>query len=271
MSLPPRILCIGTHHKTGTVWMRRVWMQIAEALDIPFVPVHNPARWQKIPDEGRAIVVNWSSLFAPDLFERGDARFLHIIRDPRDVMLSGARYHENSPGAQERFLHSPRADLDGLSYQQHLQSLDRLEDKLEFEMRNQHRRTLEEMRAWPYGHPRSIDLRYEDLIADTDCSLFEGVLRIFGFDNDEVAVATKIYFDNSLFGGLKGETEAGRLDTHFVSGRAGQWRQQLPRETAELYLSRYGDDLIALGYERDAGWLDAVAATPQANRVRGAA
>lgn len=269
MSLPPRILCVGTHHKTGTVWMRRVWMKIGEALDIPFVPVHNPRKFAKIPAEGRVIVVNWSGSFAPEVFDMGDARFLHIIRDPRDVLLSGARYHENSPGGQERFLHNKRDDLNGLSYQEHLAALETDEDKLEFEMGQMHLRTLKEMLAWPYGHPRAYDVRYEDIIKDHDCAIFVEVLKSFGFDRDEVETARQIYFDNSLFGGLKPGTDIGRVDTHVASGKARQWTDKLPPATARLYCDRHGEDLIKLGYESDLGWLDMLddARTP----ARGAA
>ena len=259
-SAPPRILCVGTHHKTGTVWMRRVWRLIGEALSIPFVPVHNPAKWQKIPTTGRVIVVNWAGAFAQELFDREDARFLHIIRDPRDVLLSGARYHENSPGRQERFLHGARADLGGKSYQAHLQALDTVEAKLDFEMQNMHLKTLNEMLRWPYGHPRAMDLRYEDLIADEDCAQFEAVLAFFGFGAEEIATARQIYFDNSLFGGLKPEAAAGeavgRTATHVASGKARQWPAKLPQATAELYLERHGAALVTLGYETDQDWLD---------------
>ncbi|KUP94377.1 sulfotransferase [Tritonibacter horizontis] len=270
-SAPPRILCIGTHHKTGTVWMRRVWRLIGAALDIPFVPVHNPAKWTKIPPTGRVIVVNWAAAFAPELFDQPDARFVHIIRDPRDVLLSGARYHETSPGRQERFLHGARDDLAGKSYQEHLQALDSAEAKLAFEMQNMHQKTLTEMLAWPYGHPRALDLRYEDLIADTDCNQFVAALQFFGFDQAEIATARQIYHDNSLFGGLRTDSGTGRTATHVNSGAARQWPEALPAATAALYLERHGADLITLGYETDKKWLSRVAPVPLALAAGGMA
>lgn len=263
-SAPPRILCVGTHHKTGTVWMRRVWRQIGEALSIPFLPLHNPAKWQKVPEAGRVIVANWAGAFAQELFDREDARFVHVIRDPRDVLLSGAHYHETNPGRQERFLHEAKAELAGRSYQQHLQALETVEEKLDFEMQNMHLKTLTEMLRWPYGHPRALELRYEDLIADEDCARFSEVLAFFGFTGDEAEVARRVYFDNSLFGGLKAEVAAGdavgRTRTHVASGEARQWPAKLPKATAELYRARHGAALVTLGYERDAeDWLDQLA------------
>ena len=260
-SAPPRILCVGTHHKTGTVWMRRVWRQIGEALSIPFHPVHKPQNWATIPATGRVIVVNWGARFAPELFDNPEARFLHVIRDPRDVLASGVRYHEEAPGRAERFLHVERADLEGRTYQQHLRSLDDRNAKLRFEMGEMHQRTLEEMLDWPYGHPRVCDLSYETLISDTECTAFVAALRFFGFSEAEVEVARGIYYDNSIFGGFsrlnaEGEIDR-RLDAHVSTGAKLDWRHKLPREIAEEYSQRFGAALVRLGYETDeVSWLD---------------
>lgn len=48
-------------------------------------------------------------------------RGLHLIRDPRDVILSGMHYHLRAP---EKWLHDPEPDYGGLSYQEKLNSLD---------------------------------------------------------------------------------------------------------------------------------------------------
>ena len=255
MSQPVRILCVGTHHKTGTVWMRRVWRQMAEVLGIPFVPIHRPEKFGRIPDKGRVIVPNWGGKFAPELWAREDARFLHVIRDPRDVLLSGARYHDSTSAPTEKFLYKPRADLGGQSYQQHMQAMGRTEDKLAFEMGEMHQKTLSEMLAWPYGHARAFDIRYEDLIVDTQCMLFAKALEFMGFSGSEVETGIKIFYENSIFGGLAQNPAEGRTKTHVKSGKPAQWVTKLPRETAELYRDRHGSDLITLGYEADENWI----------------
>lgn len=263
MGEAPRILCIGTHHKTGTVWMRRVWRLIAQDLDIPFLPLHRPGKWNALPEDGRVICVNWSSRFAPELFARPDARFMHVIRDPRDVLLSGARYHETAAGRHEAFLHRPNPDWGGRTYQQQLQHLETKEEKLAFEMANRHAQSVREMLLWPYRHPRVIDLKYEDLISDVECRHFDEVTRFFGFARSERERARDIFYENSLFGGLSGESGVGRVRTHVRSSRPAQWVAALPPETARLYLERHGGDLVTLGYERDRNWLSRLRPEPQ--------
>ncbi|WP_146345924.1 sulfotransferase [Falsiphaeobacter marinintestinus] len=248
----PRVLCVGTHHKTGTVWMRRVFREIGQLLDIPMIGVHRPEKWGRVPDTGRVIVVNWAGRFAPELRNRPDARLFHLIRDPRDVLLSGARYHESTEMQTEKFLFKERPDLGGKTYQAHMQGLATLDDKLAFEMGEMHLKTLTQMLEWDAENPRALDLRYEDLIGDEDCALFTQVLKSFGFNDEEVQKSCEIFVKNSLFGGHSG----GRTKTHVKSGKAAQWVTALPPTTAQLYLERHGDDLITLGYETDKTWID---------------
>ena len=43
-STPARFLCIGTHHKTGTIWMRKVFRAIKEDQNIPFMQCYRAKR-----------------------------------------------------------------------------------------------------------------------------------------------------------------------------------------------------------------------------------
>ncbi|PRY92681.1 hypothetical protein BCF33_1534 [Hasllibacter halocynthiae] len=248
----PRVLCVGTHHKTGTVWMRTVFRALAAALDAPVLPLHRPAKWSRIPKEGRAVVLNWAGTFAPEVFAMPDARFLHVIRDPRDVLLSGARYHETTEMGTERDLARPRARFGGLSYLEAIRALPTFEEKLAFEMEGRHAEVLREMLAWPYGHPSAVDLRYEDLIVDTRGDLFVRALERLGLEEAERETGRRVFVENSLFGGKA--ADEGRQRTHVASGRPAQWLTKLPPATAALYAERHTADLIALGYEDGPGW-----------------
>ena len=99
-----RFICIGTHHKTGTIWMRKVFRAIANEQGIPFMQCYRAKRLVDLAETGPHIVVNWSSSLPQQLLDMPEARFLHIIRDPRDVLLSGMRYHRIAPLGNEKFL-----------------------------------------------------------------------------------------------------------------------------------------------------------------------
>lgn len=253
MLAPPRILCVCAHHKTGTTWMKGVFFPLAEALGIVRRRVPNPRVRPEFPATGRVLVTQWRSRFHPELLANGEARFLHVIRDPRDVLISGMHYHETTAGVNEKFLYRPRDELDGKTYQQYLRSLPSIEEKLAFEMGGKHLDTVEQMRDWDYANPRSFEVKYEDLMQDTDCALFSRAMAFFGLSGPEIEIAARIFHDNSLFG--RGG-DALRKSEHVRSGRTAQWMTKMPLSIAELYLERHGDDLIALGYETDRSWVD---------------
>ncbi len=81
--------CIGAYHKAGTVWLNGIFQEVAEQLVMPFLEVESDTLWN---DEHKALVFNHSSRFPPALFDRS-VRGLRIVRDPRDIVISGAHYH----------------------------------------------------------------------------------------------------------------------------------------------------------------------------------
>lgn len=258
----PRLMCVVTHHKAGTIWIKRVIKSLAQSMGVPWIGIWSERRLSKIPKMGRAFLCNWDGALPAALWASVETAFLHVIRDPRDVLLSGCAYHQTAPPEGEKFLHCPRADLDGQTYQQHLNSLPDRNQKLLFEMSNKHAETLSQMRAWPFGDPRSCELRYEDLMADTKCVHIRRAFGTLGLRGKDLDLGVQAFWNNSLFGGLAGRTtQTGRLRGHIQSGgRLRRWEQELPRSVGQAYAERFGDDLIALGYEKDTSWVGRLAA-----------
>lgn len=261
-----RLMCIATHHKAGTVWIKRVVRQLARSLGLPWVGIWSERQLDRVPARGRAFLCNWHGRFPSAIWAREDVAFLHVVRDPRDVLLSGCAYHLKAGEKGERFLHVPRADLGGRSYQQHLNALEDPQARLLFEMENKHAETVAEMRAWPWGDPRVAELRYEDLMQDRDGSRFERALALLGLDAAERRAGRAAFWDNSLFGGLQDKTARdGRLEDHIASaGRLARWKTELPRAVGRVYAERFGADLIALGYAKDMNWVDDLPVRPAA-------
>lgn len=258
--IAPRVFCVGTHHKTGTLWMRAVFRKLAGWMGVAERVVYPSVRANVIPDGERIFLFSWSSNFRRTILNRPDTRTLHVIRDPRDVLLSGARYHLHAGVKGEQFLHIPRDDLGGLTYQEHLNALPNEEARLLFEMREKHAQTLAEMLAWNYARPNGIEVRYEDLIADTSCEGFREHLRTLGLTEAEAAKGADIFWGNALFGGLaKPEDRVERVARHVTSGKPAQWRTRLPRAVAEVYAEEYGPALVHLGYEdHPTNWVEEV-------------
>lgn len=252
-----RLMCIATHHKAGTIWMKRIVLRLARALGLPWIGLWGPAQMPAIPATGRAFLCNWNSRFPRSLWAREDIAFVHLIRDPRDVLLSGMAYHRQAGPKGERFLHRPRADLGGRSYQQHLNALPDDAARLLFEMSERHAETLGDMLAWPWGHRANHELRYETLIEDHDASRFGAALAHWGLTGADAALGRRLFIEGSLFGGLaQPQSRDARLAGHVRSGAARRWARELPRAVGAAYARRFGDALVKLGYEADHAWVD---------------
>ena len=255
--IAPRVMGLGTHHKTGTVWMQRVFRTMGRAFNIPCAQVFRKTAAELVPDAGRIFLFSWSTRFHESILSRPDTRIIHMIRDPRDVLLSGMRYHQICGEFGEKAIHKKRDDLGGRSYQEHIRSLPGDAEKLLFEMGERHARTIREMTAWDYTRPNVIELRYEDLMQDHDAAAFTRHLRALGLTAEEAKEGGRIFWRKSLFGGLaKDARRDDRIKTHVTSGKIAQWRDDLPRPVAEIYAERHGRDLVTLGYEtHPTNWL----------------
>jgi hypothetical protein len=246
---------VGTHHKTGTVWMSSVFREISYRLAVPYLDVNDlGAAWRdteekdKIVQEfisrvhGQTIIFDGYSQF-PDLSlidpDFGvHFRGIHMIRDPRDVAISAASYHAR---ASEPWLHVPQEKFGGLTYQQKNRSFHTLREKILFELDNSHRRTVRQMVGFKdQGVFR--DVRYEDLIDDRGLAIWRKVLSYLGFEEKEMEPALQAVSAKSLFCGEQ------HHEFHVTSGAKEQWRCVFDPDLLKQYTNRFGVELAKLGY-----------------------
>src|SRR6478609_9575234 len=160
-------LVVATHHKTGTVWMDGVFKALAGDLGARYI------NFRAQYEEMKGLLSSPFVLFCYDsdfgdyspLLDREDVRTLHLIRDPRDVVISAMHYHKAS---QESWLHEPIPGYDNLTYQRALQQLPTQFAQYVFEMDNSSASTLRDMARWCYGRANCLEARYEDLRQDRD-------------------------------------------------------------------------------------------------------
>ncbi len=186
---------------------------------------------------------NYHSQFDSDVLVQ-PFRGVHLIRDPRDVIISGCFYHQKS---DEKWLHNPRKNLQGLTYQQKIRSFSSIDDQIIFEMENSAANTISEMLSWDYSRPDFLELKYEDLIEDAQLILFHEVFIFLGFPGSVIPHLLSIAYENSLFSGLV-ESD------HVRSGKKSQWRTFFKQNHKDRFLELFGDALIRLGYETDSSW-----------------
>lgn len=230
------------YHKVGTVWFLRVLREVAAHFGMRFGVGET---YEQIRD----LELNRSSDVFLDygshvhLNELGDYRGSHMIRDPRDMVVSGYFYHLWTSEAWARF---PRAEYRGMSYQQYLNSLSKEEGLIK--AMHQMSFWFNHMADWNYDDPNIYEIRYEEILQDEErimCELFEH----YGFTAASVdtscLIARKYTFDR--MGGGGGQS-------HLRSGRIGEWREHFDDVHRRTFKELFPGVLEKLGYEQDADW-----------------
>ena len=89
--------------------MKQVFRAFAKALDIPMIGMWSDRQLADVPQDRPAFLVNWHGWFPRAIWDNPAARFFHVIRDPRDILLSGWQYHQTAGPKGEKFLHTALA------------------------------------------------------------------------------------------------------------------------------------------------------------------
>jgi hypothetical protein len=226
---------------------------------------------------GMLFFPNANGLSVTALTTQGSWRGFHVIRDPRDVVVSGYFSHLYSHG-----LH-PDGAQQILDWRQQLAAAPTLEDglllELEFEAWN-----FANMASFDDNHPAIYELRYEQMIND-HLSAFRQIAKYLDISVPTVGlwssagiardwllwkstgclpaqrdclpqpVLRYILYKNA-FERKAGKRRPGEEDAkhHYRKGIAGDWRNHFTPRLKDAFKQRYGDLLIQLGYEQTSDW-----------------
>ena len=199
---------------------------------------------------------------------------VHVIRDPRDIIVSGYLYHMRTTEAwcihKDFDLSSPidypnvpfsqrhRSEewkkhyiesLKGISYQENLKALSP-DDGIVFEMKHYGRWTIESMMSWDYNASNILEVRFEEIMEDYGAA-FKQIFVSLGLSGKQLGYAMDIAQKHNLKN--KTEKELADLD-HVYSRETSKWRGFFTEEHKKLFVQMFGDCLIELGYESSNRW-----------------
>lgn len=183
----------------------------------------------------------------------------HIIRDPRDLLVSGYNYHlwTSEAWANEKIAEHILKRLDinnfeislsednisNLSYKEILNKLDKTKGMLvEMNFRDKHFR---QMGNWDYTNKNFYELKYEDVFKN-EIKVFEKLFKFYGFNDFMTKYGLKLVLDNSFENISKKGGTGGKK--HASVGSAGQWKETIPKNLIAVFHERYSDLLQKLGY-----------------------
>lgn len=195
-----------------------------------------------LDDDADVLICNHSQHATDSL---GDVVGSHLIRDPRDAIVSGYFYHL---WTDESWAREPQSRFAGLSYQQHLKTLDQnagLGAEIE--------RFAEYVRDygllnWDYHDPRMLELKYEDLIRN-ERVVFKKMFQHYGFTPRAVSISIHLALQQSFKNVSQRQLGEQVARSHLRSGEPGEWKSVFTREHCRQIHDRLGELIERMGYE----------------------
>lgn len=226
-------MLVATHHKVLTVFLSRVFRVFAGVTARSY-DLNSGKRLDYSSDVqiDHKSTPQWKRMPA-DLYG------LHVIRDPRDIVVSSAFYHTKSA---ERWLHRPNEKYDGLTYQQKINSLKTVEERLVFEIEESSGVIIRDMLAWDYQRQGIVELRYDELVGEGAAQRFEEAITGWPITSSEKALLVSLFRYFSLGG------PGTKKSSHIRNPKSGQWQQHFTPRVQAAFDAAFPDAVERLGY-----------------------
>lgn len=174
-----------------------------------------------------------------------DYKGFHVVRDPRDMIVSGYFSHLHSHPVNgpwgKRYLIDHRKWLENVSKEKGLSE----------EIKRGY--ALNPMNKWCYNDPDILEIKFEALTQnpnETFKKIFDHIEINIG-KNHLASIIDEFSFKQLSKGRSKGNED---VNSHFRKGIAGDWKNHFNQEHIDLFKEQWGDLLIKLGYEKDINW-----------------
>lgn len=280
------------HHKCATGWITRIFREMSFHLGCRHDIVHLPRHFApydsiaaKVKAENIDVLI-YTNADIDQAQQLPPSRGFHVVRDPRDVLVSAYFSHKHShPSDKWPELEPHRKRLQTLS----------LEDGLAAEMAFSHD-VFAAMDAWDYEHPHVMELHMEDLTANPARG-FRQIAQFLGWLDAEASYSVGYYallrmnrlhykgharvpgswpllpiprrrlstlpsdtlqrildahrFDRLAGGRTKGQEN---VHSHYRKGTPGDWRNHFTPALATRFKNEWGHLLVKLGYEPNLNW-----------------
>lgn len=281
-----------SHHKTASTWGRMIIVDASSALRYNLRAIMSPPHWAGYDSPGAMVRDVQPDMLVvtdpkPELMAQLPPTLgFHVIRDPRDVVVSSYFSHMNSHPT--KFWNVEWAEL--IPHREELKRLDHdagLMKEMDFSGW-----MIDTMGTWDYHQPGMLEVKMEeftrdpygwwirifthmDMLEPADDRAFAAMARLtwnlavrletpkplhlvrekLHLPKVPLARLPRAYVDQTLarysFENLAGGRTVGETDenSHYRRGVAGDWRNHLNARHLAYFKERFGDMVEQLGYE----------------------
>ena len=253
------LLAYFGHHKCGTTWIQHIIDHLCELTQLKVVHHYDDRGFNGdiVARRSEQQFDFWCYSNADVTFVRGvPLRGFHVVRDPRDVIVSGYFSHLGShPDRDWPWLQRHRPFLRSLSKH------DGLMVEMEFSAL-----FMSHMLTWDYSNPNILELRFEDVISN-NIPCFTRIFSFLGLFSQKItmpqiiAAMAKYSFANLSNGRTRGQEDS---SSHYRKGQPGDWRNHFDSSHVDYFKKLYNPLLLKLGYEADEDWNTKAPSSPVA-------
>jgi len=243
------IICFG-RHRCASTWLAEILIDVSRDLGLQFGYVHNEESFggdigRHVQEKGIGLLV-FANAQRSYLTTLPPYRGFHVIRDPRDQLVSAYFSHRDSHVLQP-WLEEQRAALRAVDHDAGLH-LEMDFFIMEF--------ILGQLRDWDFNNPRILELRFEEVTLQPERAL-RGAFEFVGlFERGLSTERFQSIVQQHAFEAKSGGRIRGQIDekSHYRRGVAGDWRNHFTAEHVEHFKRKYNDLLLGLGYETKEDW-----------------
>lgn len=235
------------HHKCATTWISSLAKELCRRLGLTYdsswdYPEIDPIPYMKSKSVDFLSLTNAS---AKNISKDPDFRSFHVIRDPRDLIVSAYYSHLFSHNVNNDWVLPLREKLSSLSKKEGL--------LLEI---SHSQRFISAIQQWNFDNPNILEIKMEDMILDPlrvmgSSFSFLGLLGDGGIPFDQFKELLERRSFEKITGRVQG---AENRHHHYRKGVAGDWKNHFTDMHCRRFKEIYGDILIKLGYESNNHW-----------------
>ncbi len=256
-----RLLAYFGHHKCASQWVISIIREVCGVTGLKWIDFHSARVFQhdlpKALTEMDIDFLCYSNADYQHVSTLRNFKGFHVIRDPRDVVVSAYFSH--------RYSHPTTEWTDFEIYRRKLTDLS-IDEGLFLTM-EERAHEFREMYAWDYSNPHILEVKLEELTINQH-ELFSTIFSFLGFLDDSTSEKERIQcslltaealtrivdrnqFSEKAKGRKPGEED---IHSHYRKGVAGDWANYFSDKHIRYFKEHHGDLLIKLGYERGSEW-----------------